>query len=119
MILVPALAVRFFLGKRSEAREADKKACNVIMRANGIGIFAAGLHSLLAVPTIASLAAQATMDGLFALYHTGNICCNEWKEAEGDKRANAIFLPVAWMVFLLQVTALLHGDREEDEEKTD
>lgn len=118
MILAPALAVRFFLGKREAARDADKKAANLIMRANGIGIFSAGLHELLDVPNVAALSVAATMEGLFALYHTGNRCCSEWKDAEGDMRANTLFLPTAWIMFLVQIASILHGDREEDEEKT-
>lgn len=119
MMIAPALAVQFFLGKRAEAREAEKKALNVTMRSNGIAIFSAGLHGLLATPNVGTLAAGVAMEGLYSLYHTCMRLCNEWKNAEGRMLANAMFLPAAWTIFLIQAAALSCGDREEDDEKED
>lgn len=117
MMIAPALAVKFFLGKRDEGREAEKKALNVAMRSNGIAIFACGLRGLLARPTVGNLVGDVVMEGLYSLYHTCNRLCNEWKDAEGRTMASNVFLPAAWTVLLIQAVALSCGDREDDEEK--
>lgn len=117
MVVAPALAVKFFLGPRPEARPEEKKALSVTMLSSGISIFSAGMHALLSPAKVSVLAACASLEGMYSVYHSCMRGCGQWKKAEGRMWVNTTFLVATWMVFLTQVVALSCGDREEKEKE--